>query len=85
MVSFPHGYEDAERPSLDAVETAERGAPLAVADGLITNLNWFLLIAGLLCGLYLWLASGDPVTDGWSALVVLLLAIALSLPLRRRA
>ncbi len=84
MVSFPHGYEDAERPSLDVVETVESDARLALPDNLIANLNWFLLIASLLCGLYMWLASGDLATGGWTAAVVLLLATACSLPFRRR-
>ena len=85
MVSFPHGYEDTERPSLDVVESVEAGARQALPDGLIANLNWFLLIASLLCGLYMWLASGDIATGGWTAAVTLVLAIALSLPFRRRA
>lgn len=85
MVSFPHGYEDAERPSLEVVETVKTDAPLAPVGGLITTRNWFLLIASLLCGLYMWPASGDLATGGWTALVTLLLAIALSLPFRRRA
>ena len=79
MVSFSHGEQDVLSTSHDgpASET-----PLAVSDD-YPILERFLLIASLLCGLYVWLAGGNVAASTWIAALVFALAAGVGLPLRR--
>ena len=79
MVSFSHGQQDVLSPSYD--HTASK-TPFAVPDD-YPNLEWLLLIASLLCGLYVWLAGGNVAATTWTAALVFALAVGVGLPLRR--
>ena len=79
MVSFSHGEQNLLSTSHDGPESE---TPLAVSDG-YRELEWFLLVASLLCGLYVWLAGGNLAASTWTAALVFALAAGVGLPLRR--
>ena len=79
MVSFSHGEQDVLSTSHDGPVSE---TPFAVSDG-YPNLEWLLLTASLLCGLYVWLAGGNLAASTWTAALVFALAVAVGLPSRR--